>query len=81
MSGFFLFRNHVLVDKYCDPNGLGAGHLYDIGQEGDVLVHDGHVRLSAYKWSNQKNTPQAWVPISLTDEKRQFWKALILLSI
>ena len=74
MSGFFLFRNHVLVDKYCDPNGLGAGHLYDIGQEGDV-------RLSAYKWSNQKNTPQAWVPISLTDEKRQFWKALILLYI
>ena len=81
MSGFFLFRNHVLIDKYCELYGLGAGHLYDIGQEGDVLVHDGPVRLSAYKWSNQKNTPQAWVPISLTDEKRQFWKALILLSI
>ena len=81
MSGFFLFRNQVLVDKYCDPNGLGAGHLYDIGQEGDVLVHDGNVRLSAYKWSNQKNTPQAWVPISPTDEERQFWKALILLHI
>ena len=84
MSGYFLFRNQVLVDKYCDPTEFGAGHLHDLGQEGDVLVYDGHVRLSAYKWSNQKNTPhttQAWVPISLTDEKRQFWKALILLYI
>ena len=81
MPGFFLFRNHVLVDKYCDPNGLGAGHLYDIGQEGDVLVHDGTVRLSAYKWSNKKGAPQAWIPIMLTDEERQFWKALILLFI
>lgn len=81
MSGYFLFRDHVLVDKYCDPHGLGAGHLHDVGQAGDVLVHDGPAWLSAYKWFHQKGNAQAWIPINLTDEERQFWKALILLSI
>ena len=81
MSGYFLFRDQVLVDKYCDPNGLGAGHLHDVGQEGDILVYDGPAWLSAYHWKYQKGDPQAWVPIGLTDKDRQFWKALILLSI
>ena len=80
MSGFFLFRNQVLVDKYCDPNGLGTGHLYDVGQPGDILILDGPTRLSAYHWKNQKGYPQAWIPIMLTDEERQFWRTLILLT-
>ena len=81
MSGYFLFRNQVLVDKYFDPNGLGAGHLHDVGQEGDILVYDGPAWTEAYHWYHQKGDPQAWVPIILTNQERQFWKALILLSI
>lgn len=81
MSGYFLFRDQVLVDKYCDPNRLGTGHLYDVGQEGDILVYDGPVWLSAYHWYSQEGDSQAWKPIGLTDEERKFWKALILLSI
>ena len=81
MSGYFLFRDQVLVDKYYAPNGLGAGHLYGVGQPGDILILDGLVRLSAYHWYCQEGAPQAWIPIMLTDEERQFWKALILLHI
>ena len=81
MSGYFLFRDQVLVDKYCDPNGLGAGHLYDVGQPGDILVSDGPVWVSAYHWYHQEGDPKAWIPIMLTDEERQLWKALILLHI
>ena len=82
MSGYFLFRDQVLVDKYCDPNGLGAGHLHDLGQAGDVLVHDGPAWLTAYNWvNNRPKDPTAWQSITLTDEERQFWKALILLVI
>ena len=68
MSGYFLFRDQVLVDKHCDPNRLGAGHLHDVGQEGDILVFDGPSSLSAYHWKYQKGDPQAWVPIMLTDQ-------------
>lgn len=81
MSGYFLFRNQVLVDKYCDPNGLGAGHLHDIGQPGDILVSDWPEKLFAYCWNSQEGDPRAWSPIMLTDQERSFWKALILLSI
>ena len=81
MSGYFLFRNQVLVDKYCDPNGLGAGHLHDVGQEGDILVFDWPEKLFAYRWYRQEGDPQAWSPIMLIDQERSFWKALILLSI
>ena len=81
MSGYFLFRNQVLVDKYCDPNGLSAGHLHDVGQEGDILVHDGPAWISAYHWYCQKGDPKAWKSIDLTDQEKRFWKALILLHI
>ena len=81
MSGYFLFRNQVLVDKYCDPNGLGAGHLHSLGQEGDILVYDGPAWLSAYHWVCNPPDPQAWVSIELTDKEKQMWKALILLYI
>ncbi len=81
MYQYFLFRDQVLVDKYCEPNGLGAGHLHNLGQPGDILVCDRTTWLSAYHWKNQEGDPQAWVPIMLTDEERQLWKALILLHI
>lgn len=81
MSGYFLFRNQVLVDKYCDPNGLGAGHLHDVGQGGDILIYDSPAGTSAYHWYRQEGDPQAWSPTILTDQERSFWKALILLSI
>lgn len=76
MSGYFLFRNQILVDKYCDPNGLGAGHLHDLGQAGDVLVHDGPAWLTAYNWVN--NRP-AWQSITLTEQQVKEYKVLILL--
>ena len=81
MSGYFLFRNQELVDKYCDPEGLGAGHLHSVGQPGDILIYDGPAWLSAYHWKLQKGDPQAWKSIDLTDEEKRFWKALILLYI
>lgn len=81
MSGYFLFRDQELVDKYCDPHGLGAGHLHSVGQAGDVLIYDGPAWLTAYKWYHQKGDPQAWIPIDLTDKQKQVWKALILLHI
>ena len=80
MTGYFLFRNQELVDKYCDPAGLGAGHLHNVGQEGDVLVYDGDVWLSAYRWySDRPKKPTAWLPINLTDKQRKLYKALLLL--
>lgn len=80
MAGYFLFRNQELVDKYCDPAGLGAGHLHNVGQEGDVLVYDGDVCLSAYRWySDRPKKPTAWVRINLTDKQRKLYKALLLL--
>lgn len=81
MAGYFLFRNQELVDKCCNTAGLGAGHLHDVGQEGDVLVYDGPAWLTAYKWYHQKGDVQAWIPINLTDKQKQRWKALILLVI
>ena len=81
MSGYFLFRDQVLVDKYCDPNGLGAWRLHNLGQPGDILICDRPTKLSAYHWKNKKGYSPAWTHILLTDEERQFWKALILLFI
>ena len=81
MSKFFLFRNQELVDKYCDPSGLGAGHLHSVGQEGDILIYDGPRKLSAYKWYRQEGVPQAWVPIMLTEIEKNQWKALLLFYI
>lgn len=82
MSGYFLFRNQVLVDKYCDPTRLGAGHLHDLGQAGDVLVHDGPVRLTAYNWMNSHpKDPTAWQSITLTEQQVKEYKVLILLYI
>ena len=80
MSQYFLFRDQVLVDKYCNPNRLDAGHLHDVGQPGDILVSDGPVWVSAYHWYHQEGDPKAWIPIMLTDEERRLWKALILLT-
>ena len=81
MSGYFLFRNQELVDKYCDPHGLGAGHLHNVGQEGDILIYDSPRKLSAYKWYRQKGDPRAWLSINLTEIEKKQWKALILLYI
>lgn len=80
MPGYFLLRNQELVDKYCDPNGLGAGHLHDLGQPGDVLVHDGSAWLTAYHWvNNRPKDPTAWQAITLTEQQVKAYKALILL--
>lgn len=80
MPGYFLLRNQQLVGKYCDPTGLGAGYLHDLGQVGDVLVHDGPAWLAAFNWvNNRPRDPTAWAVINLTEQQIKAYKALILL--
>jgi hypothetical protein len=84
MPGYFLLRNQELVDKYCDPQGLGAGHLHNLGKPGDILIFDGSFagrnHVTAYAWQQpQGRSPLAWVRLSLTAQQQGEYKALILL--